>query len=34
MTTDYEKVVMDGANLIHDDTGIEKYDDVEGSRII
>ena len=34
MTTDYEIVVMDGANLIHDDTGIEKYDDVEGSRII
>ena len=33
MTTEFEKVVMDGANLIHDDTGIKEYDD-EGNRII
>jgi len=33
MTTEYEKVVLDGANIIHDDTGIEKYDDEE-NRII
>ena len=32
-TTEYEKVVMDGANIIHDDAGIAKKDD-EGHRII
>jgi len=33
MKKEYQKVVLDGANIIHDDTGVEKYDD-EGNRII
>jgi len=33
MATEYEKVVMDGANIIHDDTGIVKRDD-DGNKII
>ena len=32
MTKEYEQVVLDGANIIHNDTGIEKKDN-EGNQI-
>ena len=32
MANEYEQVVLDGANIIHNDTGIEKTDN-EGNQI-